>query len=112
VHPPTMAIPKFIQLILPLPPLSTMVQSRLGVAQVREAQVHLPTVAIPKFIQMMKPLPLLSQMVHSQLGVTQLKEEEVHPLAVAIPKFIQLLLPSEVRLRRNKLNKFWYSHCR
>jgi hypothetical protein len=54
VHPPTMAIPKFIQLILPLPPLSTMVQSRLGVAQVREAQVHLPTVAIPKFIQMMK----------------------------------------------------------
>jgi hypothetical protein len=61
-----------------------MVQSRLGVAQVREAQVHLPTVAILKFIQMMKPLPLLSQMVQSQLGVTQLKEEEVHPLAVAI----------------------------
>jgi hypothetical protein len=68
-----MAIPKFIQLILPLPPLSTMVQSRLGVAQVREAQVHLPTVAIPKFIQIMKPFEEKAEIAITKMGKKQAK---------------------------------------
>jgi hypothetical protein len=40
----------------PLPPLSLMVQSQLGVTQLVEAQVHLPTMAIPKFIHLITPL--------------------------------------------------------
>jgi hypothetical protein len=49
VHPPAVAIPRFIQTMEPLPPLSLMVQSQLGGTQLVEAQVHLPTLAIPKF---------------------------------------------------------------
>jgi hypothetical protein len=39
-HPLIMAIPRFIQLRLPLPPLKPMDQSRRGVIHVWEAQVH------------------------------------------------------------------------
>jgi hypothetical protein len=39
VHPLVLAIPRFIQLGLPLPPLKPMVQSRRGVTQILAAQV-------------------------------------------------------------------------
>jgi hypothetical protein len=45
VHLPAVAIPRFIQTMEPLPPLSLMVQSQLGGTQLVEAQVHLPTMA-------------------------------------------------------------------
>jgi hypothetical protein len=35
------AIPRFIQLLMPLPPLKLMDQLRLGVAQFLESQAHL-----------------------------------------------------------------------
>ncbi|VVM25225.1 hypothetical protein BSPWISOXPB_6337 [uncultured Gammaproteobacteria bacterium] len=47
-----MAIPRFIQLMVPLPPLKPMVQSRRGVTQILEVQVHPLVVAIPRFIQL------------------------------------------------------------
>jgi hypothetical protein len=40
VHPLVVAIPRFIQLGVPLPPLKPMAQSRRGVIRVMEAQVH------------------------------------------------------------------------
>jgi hypothetical protein len=51
------AIPKFIQMMKPLPLLSQMVQSQLGVTQLKEEEVHPLAVAIPKFIQLLLPLP-------------------------------------------------------
>jgi hypothetical protein len=45
------AIPRFIQLEMPLPPLKPMVQSRRGAVQMLAAQVHPLVLAIPKFIQ-------------------------------------------------------------
>jgi hypothetical protein len=56
-HPPTVAIPRFIHLVKPLPPLSPMAQSRLGVTQILKEQAHPLTVAISKFIQPVLPLP-------------------------------------------------------
>jgi hypothetical protein len=49
--PLTKAIPRFIQMQLPLPPLKLMAQSRRGANQVMEGQTHLMAKAIPKFIQ-------------------------------------------------------------
>jgi hypothetical protein len=46
VHPLVLAIPRFIQLGLPLPPLKPMAQSRRGVTQVLEVQVHPLVVAV------------------------------------------------------------------
>jgi hypothetical protein len=47
-----MAIPRFIQLSMPLPPLKPMGQSRRGVIQMMEAQAHPLIMAIPRFIQL------------------------------------------------------------
>jgi hypothetical protein len=47
-----MAIPRFIQLSLPSPPLKPMAQSQRGVTQGMEAQVHPMVMATPRFIQM------------------------------------------------------------
>jgi hypothetical protein len=47
-----MAIPRFIQLIMPLPPLKPMDQSRRGVIQSMEVQVRPLVMAIPRFIQL------------------------------------------------------------
>ncbi|VVM21043.1 hypothetical protein BSPWISOXPB_6346 [uncultured Gammaproteobacteria bacterium] len=41
VHPLVVAILRFIQLIVPLPPLKPMAQSRRGVIQILEAQARL-----------------------------------------------------------------------
>jgi hypothetical protein len=43
-----MAIPRFIQLRLPLPPLKPMDQSRRGVSRIGEAQAHPLIMAIPR----------------------------------------------------------------
>jgi hypothetical protein len=43
--------PRFIQLLVPLPPLHTMAQSKCGVTQIMEVQTHPLAVAIPRFIQ-------------------------------------------------------------
>jgi hypothetical protein len=51
-HPLIMAIPRFIQLRLPSPPLKPMDQSRRGVIQGMEAQAHPLIMAIPRFIQL------------------------------------------------------------
>ncbi|CAC9991114.1 hypothetical protein [uncultured Gammaproteobacteria bacterium] len=71
MHPLAVAIPRFIQLGMPLPPLKTMVQSRRGVHQVGEAQVHPLALAIPRFIQIHVPLLPLKPMAQSRRGVTQ-----------------------------------------
>jgi hypothetical protein len=56
-----MAIPRFIQIGVPLPPLKPMAQSRRGVVRILEAQVHPMVMAIPKFIQMgLELLPLVN----------------------------------------------------
>ncbi|VVM25226.1 hypothetical protein BSPWISOXPB_6338, partial [uncultured Gammaproteobacteria bacterium] len=89
VCPLVVAIPRFIQLMVPLPPLKPMAQSRRGVTQILEVQVHPLVVAIPRFIQLV-PLPPLKPMVQSRRGVTQILEVQVHPLVVAILRFIQL----------------------
>jgi hypothetical protein len=52
-----MAIPRFIQLWLPSPPLKPMGQSWRGVIQVMEAQVNLMVMATPRFIQTAKACP-------------------------------------------------------
>jgi hypothetical protein len=49
------AIPRFIQLGMPLPLLSPMAQSQCGVTQILVARVHPLTVAIPRFIQLGMP---------------------------------------------------------
>jgi hypothetical protein len=67
VHLLTVAILKFIQLMLPLPPLSPMAQSRLGVTQILKEQAHPLTVAISKFIQPVLPLPPLSPLSDPKL---------------------------------------------
>ncbi|VVM22407.1 hypothetical protein BSPWISOXPB_4750 [uncultured Gammaproteobacteria bacterium] len=46
------AIPRFIQIGVPLLPLKPMAQLRRGVVHILEAQVRPPVVAIPKFIQL------------------------------------------------------------
>jgi hypothetical protein len=53
------AILRFIQLVVPLPPLKPMAQSRRGVIQILEVQVHPLGAAILKFIQLGVPLPPL-----------------------------------------------------
>jgi hypothetical protein len=50
VHLLAVAMPKFIQLGVPLPLLKLTAQSRRGVAHMLEAQVHPLAVAIPRFI--------------------------------------------------------------
>jgi hypothetical protein len=55
VRPLVAAIPRFIQLYMPLPPLKPMDQSRRGVVQMLEAQVHPLVAAIPRFIQLILP---------------------------------------------------------
>ncbi|VVM23903.1 hypothetical protein BSPWISOXPB_11228 [uncultured Gammaproteobacteria bacterium] len=57
MHPLIVAIPRFIQLGMPLLPLKPMAQLRRGVVRVMEAQVHPLVVVIPKFIQLTAPLP-------------------------------------------------------
>jgi hypothetical protein len=52
VHPLVVAILRFIQLIVPLPPLKPMAQSRRGVIQILEAQARLLVVAIPKSFEL------------------------------------------------------------
>jgi hypothetical protein len=47
------AIPKFIQMDMPSPPLKSMAQLRRGVVQWLEAQVHPLVIAIPRFTQPM-----------------------------------------------------------
>jgi hypothetical protein len=59
MHPMVWAIPRFIQLVGPLPPLKPMDQSRRGVIQSMEVQVRPLTVATPRFIQM---CPIFNQM--------------------------------------------------
>jgi hypothetical protein len=49
-HPLIMAIPRFIQLVVPLPPLKPMGQSRRGATQIEGAQVRLLVVAIHTLI--------------------------------------------------------------
>ena len=71
MHPLTAATPRFIQLIMPLPPLKPMAQSRRGVTQIMEAQMHPLALAIPRFIQLILPLPPLKPMDQSRRGVTQ-----------------------------------------
>jgi hypothetical protein len=53
VRPLVMTIPRFIQLILPLPPLKPMDQSRRGVAQVLEAQPEIPHALIDPSVSLM-----------------------------------------------------------
>jgi hypothetical protein len=62
-------LPRFIQLMTPLPPLKPMAQSRRGVIRVMEAQGHPLIVAIPRFIQIGMPLPPLKPMAQSRCGV-------------------------------------------
>jgi hypothetical protein len=69
VHPLVLAIPRFIQLGLPLPPLKPMVQSRRGVTQILEVQVHPLVLATPRFIQLGLPLPPLKPMAQSRRGI-------------------------------------------
>jgi hypothetical protein len=54
-HPLIMAIPRFIQLGMPSPPLKPMDQSRRGVIRIGEAQVHPLIMAIPRFIRLCVP---------------------------------------------------------
>jgi hypothetical protein len=61
-HPLIMAIPRFIQLVVPLPSLKPMDQSRRGVVRILEAQAHPLIMAIPRFIQLIVPLPPLKPM--------------------------------------------------
>jgi hypothetical protein len=56
MYPLIMAIPRFIQLSMPLPPLKPMAQSRRGVVQILEAQMRPLIMAIPRFIQLGLPL--------------------------------------------------------
>ncbi|VVH64131.1 hypothetical protein BSPLISOX_447 [uncultured Gammaproteobacteria bacterium] len=69
MRPLIVAISRFIQLSMPLPPLKPMAQSRRGVV-VLEAQVRLLIVAIPRFIQMSMSLPPLKPMDQSRCGVS------------------------------------------
>jgi hypothetical protein len=73
-----MAIPRFIQLALPLPPLKPMGQSRRGVIRITEAQAHPLIMAIPRFIQLRLPLPPLKPMAQSQRGVVRVTEAQAH----------------------------------
>jgi hypothetical protein len=59
MRPMIVAIPRFIQLGVPLLPLKPTGQSRRGVIRIMEAQVRPMVKAIPKFIQLVKPLPPL-----------------------------------------------------
>jgi hypothetical protein len=96
VHPLVRAIPRFIQMGMPLPPLKPMGQSRRGVLRIGEAhrvmkaQAHPLIMAIPRFIQLSMPLPPLKPMEQSQRGVTHSMEAQVRLLVVAILRFIQL----------------------
>jgi hypothetical protein len=55
MRPLVMAIPRFIQLGMPLPPLKPMDRSQHGVTQVMEVQMHPMVRAIPRFIQLVGP---------------------------------------------------------
>ncbi|VVH67173.1 hypothetical protein BSPLISOX_3304 [uncultured Gammaproteobacteria bacterium] len=52
VHPLVVAIPRFIQIGVPLLPLKPMAQLRRGVVHILEAQVHPLVEAISRFIQL------------------------------------------------------------
>jgi hypothetical protein len=77
-HPLAVAIPRFIQLLVPLLSLRLMAQSRRGVNQMLEVLMHPLTKAIPRFIQMNMPLLLLKLMAQSRRGVTHLPNELPH----------------------------------
>jgi hypothetical protein len=49
-----MAIPRFIQITMPLSPLKPMAQSQRGVIRIWAVQVHPLVVAIPSFSQMVE----------------------------------------------------------
>jgi hypothetical protein len=66
------AIPRFIQLLIPLPPLKLMDQLRLGVAQFLESQAHLLAMIILRFTQVNMPLPPLKPMDQLRFGVKQI----------------------------------------
>jgi hypothetical protein len=74
VHPLVMAIPRFIQITMPLSPLKPMAQSQRGVIRIGAVQVHPLVVAIPRFSQMRRPLPPLKPMVQSRRGGIQILE--------------------------------------
>jgi hypothetical protein len=74
VYPLVMAIPRFIQLRMPSPPLKPMAQSRRGVIRIMEAQAHPLIMAILRFIQPALPLPPLKPMGQSRRGVTHALE--------------------------------------
>ncbi|VVM24542.1 hypothetical protein BSPWISOXPB_4560 [uncultured Gammaproteobacteria bacterium] len=67
-----MATPKFIQIIMPLPPLKLMGQSRRGV--VLEVQVRPLIAVIPRFIQLEVPLSPLKPTAQLQRGVNRIME--------------------------------------
>jgi hypothetical protein len=57
VHSLVLAIPRFIQLGLPLPPLKPMVQSRRGVTQILEVQAP-HAVIEPSVLRAAKAIPV------------------------------------------------------
>jgi hypothetical protein len=79
------AIPKFIQIHMPLLPLKPMAQSRRGVAQILEAQTHPMTKAIPM------PHPLIEPSV-LRAAKALILEAQTHPMTKAIPRFIQMII--------------------
>jgi hypothetical protein len=81
VRPLVAAIPRFIQLGLPLPPLKPMAQSRRGVVQVMEVQVHPLVAAMSRFIQLEMLLSPLKLMEQSRRGVIRIVEDLLlHPI--------------------------------
>ncbi|VVM21044.1 hypothetical protein BSPWISOXPB_6347 [uncultured Gammaproteobacteria bacterium] len=92
MHPLVVAIPRFIQLGLPLPPLNRWLNQAWGDSDSGGA-THPLVVAIPRFIQLMAPLPPLKPMAQSRRGVTQMLEAQVHPLVGVMSRFIQLMAP-------------------
>jgi hypothetical protein len=89
-----MAIPRFIQLIVP----GAILPIDVGIVPPKLERPHAvidpsalkAAMAIPRFIQLSMPLPLLKPMVQSRRGVPQMLEAQVRPLTVAIPRFIHL----------------------
>jgi vacuolar-type H+-ATPase subunit F/Vma7 len=71
VRPLVVAIPRFIQLGMPLPPLKPMAQSRRGVTQMLEAQVHPLVVAIP--LPEGAPVPPASESPHAVIEPSALR---------------------------------------
>jgi hypothetical protein len=84
--------PRFIQLVVPLPLLKLMDQSRYGVIRVmEEAQAHPLIVATLRFIQLQEPLLPLKLMDQSRHGVTRVLEVKAHLLMASIPRFIPIV---------------------